>query len=825
MMRDKSYPGSMNSAVTGREARNRLLARNAAAEGIVLLLNQNNTLPLQKKTRIALFGAGVQFTVKGGTGSGDVNERDVVSVYDGVKAAGFTIANEQWLADYRIRYETAWDAWRESIMQHASAENPRALLDAYLNTPFIVPADRTVTAEDVADFQAQTAVYVIRRQAGEGKDRTLTPGDYYLSENELAEIQSISEAFTQCILVINCGGMIDLEFLNTIKVSAVLYLCQAGMEGGNALADVLSGAVTPSGKLTDTWAKCYADYPSASTYNQDEGGIELYRDGIYVGYRYFDTFQVEPRFPFGYGLSYTRFSLEINSFAIHAEHSDQPVIKITVRVTNTGTTYCGREVVQAYVSCPQGRIQKEYQRLCAFAKTPSLKPGEQCIVSLAFSLEQLASFSQGQHALVAEKGDYCVLVGTSSRNTMPVHCLHLAEDVCIRTVDAVCPLQQPLQEIEAENPAQISYQDVPVTILQADGVRTAVASYIQETLPDDIMATVNTLSIAQLARLVNGDTSKRNQGASATIGSSGVSVPGAAGETSSCAAQEPWKIPSIVFADGPAGLRLAKSYQVLPDGEILGIGFGDTLERGIFATPRIPGEGETTYYQYCTAFPVGTLLAQTWDVALLEKVGAAVSEEMQEFNIALWLAPGMNIHRNPLCGRNFEYYSEDPYLSGKMAAALTRGVQSTHGAGTTIKHFACNQRENKRKQSDSVVSERALREIYLRGFEIAVKEAQPMALMTSYNCVNGIHTANSYDLITKVLRQEWGFKGLVMTDWTTTGVGGSSPMLCMHAGNDVIMPGSPEDIAQLEHGMDADERLLADTKRCVGRLIRTIQNL
>ena len=823
-MHHHSYPGSVSSAVTDREARNRSLARKAAAEGIVLLKNQDNALPLQKNARIALFGAGVQFTVKGGTGSGDVNERDVVSVYDGIQAAGFTIANEQWLADYRVRYEAAWDAWRESILSHASTENPRALLDAYLNTPFILPAARAVTEAELAGFQTQTAVYVIRRQAGEGKDRTLTPGDYYLSENEKNEIQWISETFQRFILVINCGGPVDLGFLDTMQASAVLYMCQAGMEGGNALADILSGAVSPSGKLTDTWAKRYADYPSADTYNQDEAGTELYTDGIYVGYRYFDTFQVEPRYPFGYGLSYTSFSLEPERFSIQTGDSGMPCVTLSVRVTNTGGQYSGREVVQAYAACPQGALAKEYQRLCAFAKTPLLAPGEQCAVSLAFPLEQLASFSPEAHCLMVEQGDYAIAVGNSSRHTVPAQILRLTDTVCLQKLASICPLQKPLPEISF-NCQVAAYPEVPVTVLNTGALETAAISYAAETLPEVITKTVDALSVEQLTLLVNGDISKRNQGASATIGSSGVSVPGAAGETSACAAQEPWSIPGVVFADGPAGLRLAKSYQVLPNGEIFRVGFGDTLERGIFATPRIPGEGETTYYQFCTAFPVGTLLAQTWDTDMLEQVGIAVAGEMREFHVTLWLAPGMNIHRNPLCGRNFEYFSEDPLLSGKLAAALTRGVQRTAGTGTTIKHFACNQRENKRKQSDSVVSERALREIYLRGFEIAVKETQPMALMSSYNCVNGVHTANSYDLITKVLRQEWGFQGLVMTDWTTTGVGGSSPIACMHAGNDLIMPGSPEDISLLRQAMDTDETLLADTRQCVGRLVRMLRNL
>ena len=326
------------------------------------------------------------------------------------------------------------------------------------------------------------------------------------------------------------------------------------------------------------------------------------------------------------------------------------------------------------------------------------------------------------------------------------------------------------------------------------------------------------LTKEQMIHMVTGEVS-RGQGQ--TLGIAGILVPGAAGETSGCLEEE-YGVPGVPMADGPAGIRLMKSYEVVREtGVIRNQGIYGAVEGGIFADCTKHDDADT-YYQYATAIPVGMLLAQSWDPALLEEVGRAVAVEMEEFGIGWWLAPGMNIHRNPLCGRNFEYFSEDPLLSGYLAAGITRGVQSRAGTGTTIKHFACNNQEDNRKGSNSVVSERALREIYLRGFEIAVKTSQPMAIMTSYNLINGVHSANSRDLCTVVAREEWGFRGIIMTDWTTTGRGGSSAWGCVAAGNDLIMPGSDGDHEEIRAAL-ADGQLDAeDLRRCVERMLTVI---
>ncbi len=329
-------------------------------------------------------------------------------------------------------------------------------------------------------------------------------------------------------------------------------------------------------------------------------------------------------------------------------------------------------------------------------------------------------------------------------------------------------------------------------------------------------AFVDTLSEEQLIALASGDPGKAQGG---NLGSAGISVPGSAGETNNCAADK--NLASIVLADGPAGLRLMKHYNV-EDGKILSKPFSFSLEGGIFCPDQGEEPGER-YYQYCTAIPVGTLLAQTWDCGLIREVGHMIGGEMEEFGVTLWLAPGMNIHRNPLCGRNFEYYAEDPLLAGRIAAAMTDGVQSVPGCGTTIKHLACNNQEDNRMGSDSIVSERALREIYLKGFEIAVREAQPMSIMTSYNLLNGVHLANNHDICTDVVRSEWGFAGMIMTDWTTTEKGPDCTASgCMRAGNDLVMPGAFSDKENLEKELAEGTLRKEDLKACISRLVNII---
>lgn len=821
-MKKRPFYGTTTQEVAAYEAPHRAVSRKAAAEGIVLLKNENQALPLAKGSKIALYGAGATHMIKGGTGSGDVNERDVPTIYQCLLDAGYTVTSKDWIDAYDKIYTEARIAWRDDIIQRTKgddSEDSLAFFYVYSGSPFFIP-----DGPDVSKTDADTAIYVLSRVAGEGADRFNKPGDYYLTEQEEKNIEDICKFYEKVILVINTSGLVDLSFADRYQnICSILQLVQPGMEGANALADVISGKVTPSGKLTDSWAGNYEDYPNAMTFSHLNGNVdkEKYEEGIYVGYRYFDSFQIPVRYSFGYGLSYTEFRIETMKITAGTD------VTAEVRVTNIGSVYSGREVVQIYVSAPSGKLEKEYRRLCGFAKTSILAPGEAETLKITFPVYQMASYDAASAEWILEDGIYSLWVGNSLAGSRMEALLALAEKKVLVRVKNICALQEELQEItfpnekrEARREADIKAgrgRGIPELTIDLSAAETEVIDYEAPYEPEDDEAAriVKDLDTLQLIRLATGDPAK---GQGSNLGSAGISVPGSAGETSTAAYGQ--GVANIVLADGPAGLRLMQKYTV-KEGEIQMPPFEASLEHGFFAEDYT-AEG-TPYYQYCTAIPVGTLLAQSWDEQLIEEVGAMIAEEMELFGVTLWLAPGMNIHRNPLCGRNFEYYSEDPLVSGKIAAAMTRGVQSVPGCGTTIKHFACNNQEDNRMGSDSILSERALREIYLKGFEIAIKESRPMSIMTSYNLINGVHAANCRDTCTAAARQEWGFDGVIMTDWTTTEHGEDCTAAgCMRAGNDIVMPGQFSDHDNLRKELEQGTLQEEDLRKCITRLVRVV---
>lgn len=782
---------SPTDEISEREIRNAELSRSVAAQGMVLLENENNALPIPQRSKIALYGGGAYATVKGGTGSGDVNQRYVVNVWDGLKNAGYTITSEDWLNDYKTAYDEGEEDWQGGMWGS-----------------FSLPDTEITDANIEAASDADTAVYVIARNSGEGADRKNEKGDYQLTDIEYANLQKLGANFENVVVVLNVGGIVDTKFFHEIVgLDSLLLMSQAGMEGGNALADVISGKVTPSGKLTDTWAVDYEDYPSSDTFSSNDGNTdtETYTDDIYVGYRYFDSFGVEPAYEFGFGLSYTTFDTEINYV-----QADEQTVTVNATITNTGDTYSGKEVLEVYFSAPGGKVEKPYQELAGYAKTDELAPGAQQTLTVSFPVTEMSSYDEDQAAYILERGMYTIQAGNSSRNTVVggvlnvnktvvteqlSHQLALPDDVELEPISPNAPatmsakaansadmqiINLDASKIETVNNAS-PYDDETVATYRVEGEEieansfngshpveeVTVAKIENPNLKDvydgkySLEEFVAQMSVEQLATLAEGI--GWSSGGTPVIGSESDSVPGAAGETTKNYLKD-LGIPNIVLADGPAGVRISQSFE------------GEDAETG-----------ETqTYYQFCTAWPIGTLLAQTWDKDLIEEMGKAFGEELEEMGVTLLLAPGMNIHRNPLCGRNFEYYSEDPLVAGMTAAYETRGVQSNKGVGVTLKHYAANNQENNRNAVDTFVTERALREIYLKGFEIAVKNAQPMALMTSYNLINHEPAADSYDLCTDIARGEWGFEGVIMTDW---GGGQSHPDISMHAGNDLIMPG------------------------------------
>lgn len=829
----RTFNGTTSPEVTQRETDHRKLAREAAAEGFVLLENKDHFLPLAKGSKVGLYGAGAIRTIKGGTGSGDVNERDSVNIFQGMKNAGYDVTSSEWLEDYDKLYVQARLDWKNEIFTKLNGDDTK-FFDAYSATPFFMPSGNPIDEEKAAADGADTAFFVLARIAGENKDRFDTEGDYFISKEEKAILAQVSRCYKNVVLVINTGGLMDLAFVEEFdNIRSILQYVQAGQEGGNAFADVVSGDVTPSGKMTDTWAKDYYDYPGAEVYSYKSGDLmkEKYEEGIFVGYRYFDTFEVPVRYSFGYGMSYTDFEIRTDDIKVSGRGMMNPKVSVTVTVTNTGDTYAGKEVVQIYASCPQGRLVKEFRRLAGFGKTKLLAQKESQTMTITFPLYQLTSYEEESASWILEPGMYGIWIGNDLNTSVLSGALELDEKAVMTACENICPLKEELNEIvpdaekvqarEAAWQKEVKEKRMSVIKLKASEIPTEKVDYqpVPEELPGKAGKIVESLSVDQLALLATGDPGRAQGNA---LGSAGISVPGAAAETSPCASEEPWNVTTIALVDGPAGLRLKREYQV-DNGEIVASDFLAALEGGFFSKPQ--EKRGTTYYQFCTAIPVGTLLAQSWDVELIKRVGEMIGHEMELFNVTLWLAPGMNIHRNPLCGRNFEYYSEDPLLAGMMAAAMTLGVQKVPGCGTTIKHFACNNQEDNRMGSDSILSERALREIYLKGFEIAVKDAQPMSIMTSYNLINGVHAANCYDTCTKAARDEWGFAGAIMTDWTTTNVqiqGECTAAGCMRAGNDMVMPGLPEDHENIKKELADGTLTMAELKRCIYNTVNIV---
>ena len=803
---------AFTDAVTPLEKANLKIAYDAAKEGIVLLEN-DGTLPVVPG-KIALYGAGADLTIKGGTGSGEVNERHAVSILEGLEKSGFEVTTKKWISEYRNLYETEEDAYAKNIYKKLLTLNFAEMLNIVGN-PFQHPFGQMVTEDDVIESETDTCVYVIARQAGEGADRRIERNDYSISNQEKANIAFCAAKYEKMIVVINVGCSFDMSFLDEIEgINAVIFFCQQGTMGGKAFADILSGKVTPSGKLADTWANKYEDIPFALDYSYINGNVdeEYYREGIYVGYRYFDNFNKKPRYPFGYGMSYTTFSLRVKEV-----EADGDEVKTVISVKNAGEC-AGQEVIQVYVSCPSRQIHKEYQRLAAFEKTKILAPGEKQEVVITFSMKDMASYFEADATYVLEEGNYIVRVGNSSRNTKIAAVVNLDETVIIAQHENICKNNKKVIEIIPEKMEEEALESgIPVLSISAAEFSTVNYHYmtpeIYSSLETDVL--LDELTLEDQISLTVGNGMK---------GGNYFHAPGSAGVTTVKLLDK--GIPNVCLADGPAGLRLQRRSTVTKTGNV------KAVDPFISLMKYIPEAGKKVMlgnpdkspviYQFTTAFPVGLALAQTWNKELAEKVGEAVGEEMKAYGVTYWLAPALNIHRNPLCGRNFEYFSEDPYLSGMFAASITKGVQKHRGCFVTLKHFCCNNQEDNRNKTNANVSERALREIYLRGFEIAVREGNPGSVMTSYNKVNGTYANNSYDLLTKVLRNEWGFDGTVMTDWFATGNKLGSHALALAAGNDLIMPGGNSAEKEILKAVETGEISETDVKRCAANVLKGI---
>ena len=768
--------GRNGQRVTGCEE-HILLSRKAAAEGMVLLKNEKSILPFEKGTRLALFGKGSVDYVKGGGGSGDVTTAYVRSLQDGLE-----IKEEEGKVQVLA---SLGKFYRENVSaQYAGGIQPGMTAEPE------IPCDLLEKAKAWADV----AVISICRFSGEGWDRKGIPGDgdFYLTREEQNMVDTVTANFEKGVVVLNVGGMVDTSwFCDSEKIQGVLLAWQGGMEGGLAAADLLCGDVNPSGKLTDTFARTFDDYPSSAGFNESEDYVD-YTEDIYVGYRYFETIPgaaEKVNYPFGYGLSYTEFAIE----PLRAGEEDGTIC-VDVRVTNMGSR-AGKEVVQLYYRAPQGVLGKPLEVLGAFAKTELLGAGQSQVLRLKMPVNAMASYDDlgkiQASAYVLEAGNYSFRIGNSVRNTVKLdYEYQAAQTVVTEQLERKCaPAALKLRLL-----ADGSYEElpqggdgyeknrlVPQDIDTLEGVEPDVQgiSYQEKkewrnadriTLEGvaegkaDLRRLLAQLSDRELAGLLGGQV---NTGTANTYGMGNLPAYG---------------IPNIMTADGPAGLRIRE-------------------ECGV----------------YTTAWPCATLLACTWNPEIVFEAGAAGAAEVKENNIGVWLTPAMNIHRSPLCGRNFEYYSEDPLVSGKMGAAMIRGIQSQH-IGASMKHFCCNNKETNRKDSDSRVSERALREIYLKGFEIAVKEAQPWTVMTSYNLMNGYPTSCNPELLNGILREEWGFEGMVTTDWWNH----AEHYLEVKAGGDIKMGcGYPDRILEAkEKGFVSREEMEKCAERILGMILK-----
>ena len=809
--------GMRSPEESDRERINRLLARRTAAEGMVLLKNEG-VLPLKQK-RIALYGAGARKTVCGGTGSGDMHSRRNVSIEQGLINAGYEIPNSRWLDRFDRDYDRKESEWRKGVEERIQDYTIDRVLEMfqviYAAEPFRFPVGDRIEEADLAEG-TDTAVYVVARQAGEGADRKVEPGDFLLDQTERWNLEYLTEHYEKVLVVINCGGMVDLTFLDELPgIGAVLFYGQGGTEGGNAFGDLVSGKVTPSGKLADTWAMKYDDYPSGEEYLAvtPDTREEDYGEGIYVGYRYFMTYGVKPRYGFGYGLSYTAFSFRMTGFT-----QENGKGCILAEVKNTGTAYAGKEVLQVYAAKPWGKLDHEAISLVGFVKTRNIAPQGSAEAEISFEMRDLASYDEGGAEWFLEKGEYGIYLGTSAQEAEPVLVLTVEAETVIEKNQNICKSGHSVITPKPSYSASEYDRNLPRYLVDTKALGCRVHDYEKPAVRvgKEVRGLTDSLYTEELASLCAGG---------GQFGKTLHITPGAVGWTTMDLAEK--GIPNVNFADGPAGLRLVPESVIEADGTMKYLnalpreqrwGCVKKMESQALGNP----EKGTAVYQYMTAWPAGHVQAQTWNTALLEEMGRAVGGEMLETGVTLWLAPAMNIHRNPLCGRNFEYYSEDPCLSARLAAAVTRGVQSHPGVGVTVKHFCCNNRETNRQHISENLSERTLREIYLRGFRYVVENARPKGIMSSYNRVNGEYTVNSYDLLVKVLRCEWGYEGLVMSDWGSTGEGKASHALAPGAGNDLIMPGGEEVVKDLIRALSEGRISREELEWCASHVLNLI---
>ena len=775
-----------------------------AGECALFLKRENVAFPISKPCSVALFGNGARHTLKGGTGSGDVNSHFFNNIEQELELAGFTITTKKWLDAYDEIKKKKHVAFIKRVKQEA--RRIRMNIPAYSVGQIDMEVEYKLPIEK---YSGDICIYVLSRVSGESADRRLEKGDVFLTEREIKDILALNKKFDKFMLVLNVSGVIDLS--PVMAVHNIFLLSQLGVVTSSIFVKTLLGEINPSGKLSDTWAKAN-EYPLMGDFrNRDDS---RYVEGIFVGYRYFNSKGIEPLFPFGFGKSYSQFTYRVINYKLFGDKVD-----VKVNVTNE-SNYPGKEVMQLYMTS-SGKLYTARNTLVAFNKTDVISPHQSKDITLSFRLSDFPTYDEATSSYIIQKGTYIIRLGNCSIDLKNVFKIDVSKDLVVKKASPI--FNKPdFVDYEVGYAEDIDYIDVETLELDLASIKTQCLDRTGK-FNVKVPEFVKNLPLNKLILLNIGD---YKTGLAGMIGQSGSLVPGAAGETT---LRIPEITNSLVMADGPAGLRLVSEYKVNHRGHYSLV--EDSIMRGVKEfLPKIVSffmnveknkkKKGSVVCQYCTALPIATAIAQSFNDSVANKIGRLVAEEMKMYDIDIWLAPGMNIHRNILCGRNFEYYSEDPLLSGYIASGIIKGVQK-EGKMACVKHFACNNQETNRFNSNSIVSERALREIYLYGFEKAISESKPACVMASYNLINGVHASESTDLLNKVLRGEWGYKGLVMTDWIVTGQKNDRRSIhpaarastVLASGTNICMPGNKKDIKDIKKGLKSGKLTREDLEK------------
>lgn len=805
-----------NVSLTPIEEKHLSILKKNMGECSLFLKRDNDDFPISNIKDIALYGNGVRHTIKGGTGSGSLDIHYFDNIEEAFISRNIKVTTKEWLDKYDELFITEKKKFIKQVKLEAK--------EYKANAPYYAMGRNMPEWEyDISlNLNSDIAIYVLSRNQGEGHDRSAIKGDYYLTDTEIKNIKELANNAKKFLLVINASSPIDLSPILD-DVHNILLLSFLGQFTSEELVSIVLGEINPSGKLSSTWGKL-EDYSSNISFGDFH--VTEYKEDIFVGYKDFQVHNKTPYFAFGFGKSYSNF--EISEISVN---QNQSTFSIFCKVKNI-SNYQGKEVVQLYLSKPSTKefVNPPYE-LVGFSKTDEVAPNELQKVSISFNLEDFANYDESSNSYFLPSGIYKLSLGNASNNLKVVATFEIKEKIILKIVKA---LHNP--NISTIKPSFISNYEVSDNhfVINKDDFsnREPISYKHYEEESDDF---VKSLTTDQLILLSIGNI---RRGLAGMVGDNCASVSGGAGETY----REIKNLPTLSMADGPAGIRITKevmrykgrNYKISLDPIMQEVSnYIPSIAKRILGGEHHRKKKGEIIYQYTTSIPSATALAQSFNPEYLFSLGALVAEEMKQYNVDLWLAPAMNIHRHPLCGRNFEYYSEDPLLTIKSASAIVRGVQSNKGCGAVIKHYVGNNQETNRTHSNSLISPRALREIYLKVFMQVIKDSNPRGLMTSYNLVNGEHTSSSHELINDILRIECNYKGIIMTDWIKSGekafpISVNESQYAyknVNAGVNLNMPGNVVDVKNIKSALKKGNITLKQLQNSASILIRNIKEM